>query len=147
MVRRQLPNLLCKNSALWSASNSDSHSNNTFSKNRNVNEADEINVNDFGLDELENNISSHVISDLGVLYERCNANGIDCIVSKSSKGRYELPGLNHIDLCTVYGKVMVQDTIYKKPYKTHKLDEVSKVLLGYGKYKGVSGKDFLILSL
>ena len=41
---------------------------------------------------------------------------------------------------------MVQDTIYKKAYKTHKLDEVSKVLLGYGKYKGISGKDFLTLS-
>ena len=42
---------------------------------------------------------------------------------------------------------MVQDTIYKKAYRTHKLDEVSKALLGYGKYKNISGKDFKNLSI
>jgi hypothetical protein len=115
-------------------------------KKRNVKENGELDVNDFGSDDLEGNNSNYVMSDLGILYERCNANGIDCIVFKHSKDRYELPGLNHIDLCQVYCKVMVQDTIYKIAYKTHKLDEVSKVLLGYGKYQGITGKDFLTLS-
>ena len=40
---------------------------------------------------------------------------------------------------------MVQDTIYRS-YRTHKFDDVSKALLGHGKYKGLSGKDFLKLS-
>ena len=42
---------------------------------------------------------------------------------------------------------MVQDTIYKKAYRTHKLAEVSKALLGYGKYKDFSGKDFKSLPI
>jgi DNA polymerase I len=42
---------------------------------------------------------------------------------------------------------MVQDTIYNRSYRTHKLDDVSKALLGHGKYKGLSGKDFLKLSI
>jgi DNA polymerase, archaea type len=87
---------------------------------------------------------------LGILYERCEANGIDNIVFKSKKGSrtyYSIPGLNHIDLYQVYSKQMVQDTIYNHAYRTHKLDEVSKVLLGHGKYKSLSGKDFLKLSI
>ena len=42
---------------------------------------------------------------------------------------------------------MVQDTIYNNAYRTHKLDEVSKVLLGYGKYEDLSGKDFKNLAI
>ena len=106
------------------------------------------NLNESRLDELRgNNNRNFVVSDLGALYERCNTNGIDCIVSKHSKGRFDLPGLNHIDLCNVYSKAMVQDTIYKKAYRTHKLDDVSKALLGYGKYKDFSGKDFKSLPI
>jgi hypothetical protein len=88
--------------------------------------------------------------DLGILYERCEANGIDNIVSKSRKGGktyYSIPGLNHIDLYQVYSKQIVQDTIYNRAYRTHKLDEVSKALLGHGKYKNLSGKDFLNLPI
>ena len=40
---------------------------------------------------------------------------------------------------------MVQDTIYNRAYRTHKLHDVSKSLLGHGKYKDLSGKDFLKL--
>ena len=29
---------------------------------------------------------------------------------------------------------MVQDTLYNRAYRTHKLDDVSKALLGHGKY-------------
>jgi DNA polymerase I len=88
--------------------------------------------------------------DLGILYERCEANGIDNIVFKSKRGSrtyYSIPGLNHIDLYQVYSKLMVQDAIYNRSYRTHKLDDVSKALLGYGKYKGLSGKDFLRLPI
>jgi DNA polymerase, archaea type len=88
--------------------------------------------------------------DLGILYERCQANGIDNIIFKSQKGKriyYSIPGLHHIDLYQVYSKAMVQDTIYDRAYRTHKLDDVSKALLEQGKYKGLSGDDFLKLSI
>ena len=45
--------------------------------------------------------------DLGILYERCEANGIENIVSKSRKGSqtyYSIPVLKHIDLYQVYKK-------------------------------------------
>ena len=92
--------------------------------------------------------TNDVQCDLGILYERCEANGIDNIVSKSRYGRrtyYSIPGLNHIDLYQVYSKQMVQDTIYNRAYRTHKLHDVSKSLLDHGKYKDLSGKDFLKL--
>jgi hypothetical protein len=38
--------------------------------------------------------------------------------------------------------MMVQVTIYNNSYKTHNLNEVSKALLGHGKYKNFSGLDF-----
>ena len=99
---------------------------------------------------IDGNFTNDTKCDLGILYERCEANGIDNIVFKSKKGirtYYSIPGLNHIDLYQVYSKVMVQDTIYNRAYRTHKLDDVSKALLGHGKYKGLSGKDFLKLSI
>lgn len=76
-----------------------------------------------------NSTADDVQCDLGVLYERCRANGIDNIIFKSQKGSrtyYNIPGLNHIDLFQVYSKLMVQDTIYNRAYRTHKLDDVSK---------------------
>jgi hypothetical protein len=101
-------------------------------------------------DAINGNFINDVKCDLGILCERCEANGIDNIIFKSKKASrtyYSIPGLNHIDLYQVYSKVMVQDTIYNRAYRTHKLDEVSKALLGYGKYKDLSGKDFLKLSI
>ena len=107
--------------------------------------------NENNLDDIADvNFIKDVKCDLGILYERCEANGIDNIVFKSKKGSrtyYSIPSLNHIDLYQVYSKVMVQDTIYNRSYRTHKLDDVSKALLGHGKYKGLSGKDFLKLSI
>jgi DNA polymerase elongation subunit (family B) len=94
-----------------------------------------------------NNSESVKNSDLSILYDRCEANGIAPIVSLGLKGVPYIGTLKHIDLCNVYGKVMVQGTIYKNAYRTYKLDEVSKVLLGYGKYKDFSGKNFLSLPI
>jgi DNA polymerase, archaea type len=106
-------------------------------------------------DNLDDNPNCYFIDrvvqcDLGVLHERCQANGIDNIIFKSQKGcrmYYSIPGLHHIDLYQVYSKPMVQDTIYDRAYRTHKLADVSKALLEQGKYKGLSGDDFLKLSI
>jgi hypothetical protein len=35
----------------------------------------------------------------------------------------------HIDLCNVFGKPMIQNTVFKNAYRTLRLDEVSKVVL------------------
>lgn len=86
-------------------------------------------------------------SDLSILHERCIANDIESIVSLGPNGVPYIGYPKHIDLCNVYSKVMVQDIIYKKAYRTHKLDEVSKALLGHGKYKDYSGKDFKSLPI
>jgi DNA polymerase elongation subunit (family B) len=94
-----------------------------------------------------NNAETAKNSDLAILHERCIANDIQSIVSLSRNGVPYIGYPKHIDLCNVYSKVMVQDTIYKKAYRTHKLDEVSKALLGYGKYKDFSGKDFKSLPI
>lgn len=122
----------------WNSSTSIDNNNDSSSNEDDFDNIDDVNF-----------TSNDTKCDLGILYERCEANGIDNIVFKSRKGSrtyYSIPGLNHIDLYQVYSKVMVQDTIYNRSYRTHKLDDVSKALLGPGKYKGLSGKDFLKLS-
>jgi DNA polymerase elongation subunit (family B) len=86
-------------------------------------------------------------SDLSILHERCIANELESIVSLGPKGVPYIGYPKHIDLCNVYSKVLVQDTIYKNAYRTHKLDDVSKSLLGHGKYKNLSGKNFKALSI
>jgi DNA polymerase elongation subunit (family B) len=91
-----------------------------------------------------------VDSDLAVLHNRCLANGIDSIVDFNSAGIPYIRGQKHIDLHNVFGKPMVQTTILHNAYRTLKLDEVSKAVLGDGsieagreggKYKGLTGKD------
>jgi DNA polymerase, archaea type len=80
-------------------------------------------------------------SDLVVLHSRCTANGIDSIVNLSTGTPY-IKGQTHIDLHPVFGKPMVQTTIFKNAYRTLKLDEVSRVVLendNAGKYKQLSG--------
>jgi DNA polymerase elongation subunit (family B) len=94
-----------------------------------------------------NNAENAKNSDLAILHERCIANNIQSIVSLGPNGIPYIGYPKHIDLCNVYSKAMVQDTIYKKAYRTHKLDDVSKALLGYGKYKDFSGKDFKSLPI
>ena len=86
-----------------------------------------------------------VDSDLAVLHERCIANGVDSIVDFNNAGIPYIRGQKHIDLHSVYSKPMVQTTIFKNTYRTLKLDEVSKAVLGdpesSGKYKGLTGID------
>jgi DNA polymerase elongation subunit (family B) len=98
-----------------------------------------------------------VDSDLAVLHNRCLANGVDCIVDFNSAGIPYIRGQRHIDLHSVFGKPMVQTAIFKNAYRTLKLDEVSKAVLGDGnidaggreggKYKGLTGKDIQSLAV
>jgi DNA polymerase elongation subunit (family B) len=86
-----------------------------------------------------------VDSDLAILHNRCLANGVDSIVDFNNAGIPYLRGQKHIDLHSVFGKPMVQTTIFKNAYRTLKLDEVSKAVFGDleagGKYKDLTGKD------
>jgi hypothetical protein len=94
-----------------------------------------------------------VDSDLAVLHSRCLGNGVDSIVDFNHKGIPYIRGQKHIDLYNVFGKPMVQTTIFKNLYRTLKLDDVSKAVLGdnlevlSGKYKGLTGKDAQILPI
>lgn len=87
-----------------------------------------------------------VDSDLAIIHARCLANGIDSIVDFNTAGVPYVRGREHIDLHSVFGKPMVQTTIFKNAYRTLKLDEVSKAVLvdakeGVGKYRGLIGKE------
>ena len=86
------------------------------------------------------NAGSTKTCDLSILHERCEANKIKSIVKLRDKGLPYLIGKQHIDLLNVYSKAMVKDGFYHSAYRTNKLDEVSKALLGRGKYKNYSGK-------
>jgi len=64
--------------------------------------------------------------------------------------RYSLPiftnsaaviGHNHIDAMKLYEKPMIKG-IYKNTYKGLGLDAGSRAVIGRGKHKGYSGKDF-----
>jgi hypothetical protein len=82
-----------------------------------------------------NNTESAENSDLAILHERCIANEIQSIVSLTTNGVPYIGYPKHIDICNIYSKVMDQDTIYRKAYRTAKLDEVSKALLGHASTK------------
>jgi DNA polymerase, archaea type len=90
-----------------------------------------------------------VDSDLVVLHTRCLANGVDSLIDFNSAGIPYVKGRKHIDLHSVFGKPMVQTTIFKNTYRTLKLDEVSRAVLlskqqslqAIGKYKGLTGKE------
>src|SRR5215831_19373918 len=87
-----------------------------------------------------------VDSDLSILHNRCLENGVYSIVEFNSVGIPYIRNQRHIDLYNVFGKPIVQAAIFKNAYRTLKLDEVSKVILGstshgLGKYKGLTGKD------
>lgn len=92
-----------------------------------------------------------VDSDLAILYNRDSANSVDSIVDFNTAGIPYIRGQKHIDLHSVFGKPMVQTTIFKNAYRTLKLDEVCKAVLGDpdagGKYKGLTGKDITSLSV
>jgi hypothetical protein len=92
-----------------------------------------------------------VNSDLAILHNRCLANGVDSIVGFNNAGIPYIRGQKHIDLHFVFGKPMVQTTIFKNAYRTLKLDEVSKSVLpdiaDAGKYRALTGKDIQALSI
>ena len=79
------------------------------------------------------------------------ANGVDSIVDFNNNGIPYIRGQKHIDLHSVFGKSMVQTTIFKNAYRTLKLNDISKTVLGdgidTGKYKGLTGTDFQTLSV
>ncbi len=58
-----------------------------------------------------------VDSDLAVLHSRCIANGIDSIINLST-GTPHINGQTHIDLHSVFGKPMIQPTVFKNAYRT-----------------------------
>lgn len=78
------------------------------------------------------------------------ANNVDSIVEITSTGTPHIRNHIHIDLHSVFGKPMVQNTIFRNRYRTLKLDEVSNAVLAdsdnnsinvTGKYRGLTGKD------
>jgi DNA polymerase elongation subunit (family B) len=73
-------------------------------------------------------------SDLAVLHKRCIKHGISSPVGPAKNGRPYIKGQVHIDLCEVFNKQMVKSTIFKNRYRTLRLDDVSKALLGHGKF-------------
>jgi Bifunctional DNA primase/polymerase, N-terminal len=94
-----------------------------------------------------------VDSDLAVLHNRCLANGVDSIIDFNNAGIPYIRGQTHIDLHSVFGKPMVQTTIFKNAYRTLRLDDVSKAILEDsiegvgGKYKGLTGKQIQTLPI
>jgi hypothetical protein len=94
-----------------------------------------------------------VDSDLAVLHSRCLANGVDSIIDFNNAGIPYIRSQTHIDLHSVFGKPMVQTTIFKNAYRTLKLDDVSKAVLEDsiegvgGKYKGLTGKQIQTLPI
>jgi DNA polymerase I len=96
-----------------------------------------------------------VDSDLVILHNRCAANNVDSIVEINSMSKPYIRNHTHIDLYNVFGKPMVQTTIFKNRYRTLKLDEVSRAVLAdndrdldvnkNGKYRGLTGKDIQFL--
>jgi len=87
------------------------------------------------------------IYDLLILHDRCKKNGIKSRVRLGNKGLPCLIGneISHIDLYTVYTQEMVQDGMYHGAYRAKGLDDVSRALLGYGKYNDYHGQDFKTL--
>ena len=93
-------------------------------------------------------------SDLAVLHSRCIANEIDSIINLISGIPY-INGQTHIDLHSIFGKPMVQTSIFRNAYRTLKLDDVSRAVLkndnvngdGAGKYKQLTGGDIHELSV
>src|SRR5215216_1702291 len=76
--------------------------------------------------------------DLAVFDDRCFKNNIDSKIIFNSNIP-TIKGKEHIDLYQVFQKEMVKSSILNK-YKSLKLGDVSKVLLGgKGKYDGISG--------
>jgi DNA polymerase, archaea type len=94
------------------------------------------------------NRSSAKIFDLSILHKRCKINGIKSIVDIGQWGLPHFRGDHqHIDMLTIFNKSMVQTGMYSGKYRTCKLSDVSKSLLGLGKYKDYSGADYKSLPI
>jgi DNA polymerase, archaea type len=94
-------------------------------------------------------------SDLVMLDKRLKAHGISSIVGFNKLGVPYIAGNGrgdnhykhqHIDALKLYEKPMVKVGIFKNKYRSLGLDTVAKAVIGRGKYKGYSGKDFLFFS-
>jgi hypothetical protein len=85
-------------------------------------------------------------SDLVMLDKRLKSNGIPSIIGFNRLGIPYIRGSNHIDALKLYEKPMVKISIYKNRYTGLSLDMVSKAIIGKGKYKGYSGRNFDSLS-
>ena len=103
-------------------------------------------------DKVTGKYLNGIDSDLVILDNRSKANGIKSLVAYD---KANIPFLNcidhtHIDLYYIFSKPMIQTTIFNNKYRTFKLDDVSKAILGKdkgGKFEGMDGKNILTLSV
>lgn len=86
-------------------------------------------------------------SDLAIMNERCIKNGIQSIVEYNEKGVPFVEGHIHIDLYKVFRNEMIKTSIFKNRYKSLKLDEVSRAILGKGKITGTTGENVYTKSI
>ncbi|MDN5868559.1 MAG: hypothetical protein L0H55_14335, partial [Candidatus Nitrosocosmicus sp.] len=102
-------------------------------------------------DKMSGKFIGGIDSDLSVLYSRCKVNNIDSIVEFNYSGVPYIKGDHtHIDLYNIFSKPMVQTTIFNNKYRTLKLNDVSKAVLGDdigGKFEGKDGITMLSLSV
>jgi len=102
-------------------------------------------------DKVTGNYIGGIDSDLSVLHSRCKANNIDSIVEFNYSGVPYIKGdHSHIDLYNIFSKSMIQTTIYNNKYRTLKLSDVSKAVLGDekgGKFEGKDGVTMLSLPI
>lgn len=74
-------------------------------------------------------------SDLMVLHRRCIANGIESPMNVYSSSYPTIKGKKHIDFCQLFDQRWVKATFDNK-YRSVKLDDVARSLLGKGKLEG-----------
>ena len=63
------------------------------------------------------------------------------------KARMSKKQMYHIDAQSLFKKSMVQENVYHNIYRTFSLNAVCKAVIGRGKLKNLSGKEFNILSI
>jgi hypothetical protein len=78
-------------------------------------------------------------SDLYLLHQRCIYHEIEnlspiALGEKSSTPYFKDNDKKHIDLYKVYSKEIIKNGVFNKKYRTDRLDDVAKSLLGVGKY-------------
>ena len=86
-------------------------------------------------------------SDLAILNERCIKSGFQSIVGFNDKALPFIEGQTHIDLYKVFRNEMVKTSIFHNKYRSLKLDEVSKSLLGKGKIANTTGENVYTKSI